>query len=61
MRSGSAYPCFCSKERLQNIRSTGTKIGYDGLCRRLSEREVEQRMGMGLAHTVRLKVSERLN
>ena len=52
---GSAYPCFCSRERLHGLRST--HLGYDGRCRRLSERQAEENIRMGLDYTVRLKVS----
>ena len=58
LKSGSAYPCFCSKERLEGLRSSGTKMGYDGHCRRLSAQQVERSMDMGLSYTVRLKVCE---
>ena len=57
LKSGGAYPCFCTKERLMGLRSSsGINVGYDGHCRRLSQQQVERNMDMGLPYTVRLKV-----
>ena len=57
---GAAYRCFCTPERLANLRkmqqSRGLSPGYDGPCRALSPEEVQEKLGAGLPHTVRLKV-----
>ena len=41
---GHAYPCYCSKDRLDALRerqlTTGAKVGYDGRCRDRVDREV---------------------
>ncbi len=62
IESGHAYRCFCSKERLDNIRSDMKKNGltpkYDGLCRNLSESESKSRMENGEDYVVRLKLPE---
>jgi glutamyl-tRNA synthetase len=42
LRDGTAYRCYCSKERLEKLREEQTaakiKPRYDGLCRNLKER-----------------------
>lgn len=60
--SGHAYPCFCSKERLEEVREKerrekGTPR-YDGHCRHLTTEEVDQRMAAGENHVVRLKLPD---
>ncbi len=57
--SGDAYYCFCSKERLDELRegqrAEGLTAGYDGHCRGLSEEEVQERLDAGEQHVIRLK------
>lgn len=57
--SGHAYPCFCSRERLENVRQDQMKrkesLHYDGTCRRLTSSESEQRVAAGEAHVIRFK------
>jgi glutamyl-tRNA synthetase len=60
VESGAAYRCFCTPERLAEMRSAQhargeSFIGYDGLCRGLSKGEVQRRLEAGLPCTVRLK------
>jgi len=50
----AAYHCFCSKERLQFLRDYRT--GYDGHCRRLSRKQVDDNLSAGLDYVIRLKV-----
>lgn len=53
-----AYPCFCSRERLAEMRKTrrsGADTGYDGLCRSIPASEAQKRMESGENHTVRLR------
>jgi glutamyl-tRNA synthetase len=58
--SGGAYRCFCTAERLAEVRAEQKKAGrdpkYDGHCRDLSEAEVKARLGEGLPYVVRLKM-----
>ena len=54
VREGAAYRCYCSKERLHSLHSQG--MSYDGLCRKLSKREAEERARVEKAYVVRLKV-----
>lgn len=57
--SGSAYPCFCTAERLAAVRQLGARTNrltaYDGACRRLEPEAVQAKLDEGVAHTVRLK------
>lgn len=57
---GKAYFCFCSKERLDEVRSAQRAEKkpprYDGHCRNLSLEEAKKRVKEGEAHVIRLKV-----
>jgi glutamyl-tRNA synthetase len=62
MRSGQAYPCFCSHADLQELsnlqRAAGAPPGYYGewaRCRGLSEREVAERVARGAPYAVRFR------
>ncbi len=57
---GSAYPCFCSADRLaelrqeqQSRRETGR---YDGRCRRIPPAEAAARVADGEPHVIRFKM-----
>jgi glutamyl-tRNA synthetase len=58
--SGRAYRCFCTPERLAELRKKQVAEkqtpGYDRHCRRLDAAESARRAGQGEAHTVRLAV-----
>ena len=60
MESGHAYRCFCTPERLAEVRKTrqkaGQATGYDRKCRTLAGDEVRRRLDAGEPHTVRLAV-----
>lgn len=57
-----AYHCFCSKERLDEVRdrqkSEGVTAGYDGHCRDLSQDEVKKRLAEGETSVIRLRLPE---
>ena len=57
---GAAYYCFCTPERLEQMRQAQRAakgpLRYDRLCRGLSPDEVQRRLDAGQAHVVRLKV-----
>ena len=61
LTDGNAYRCFCSEERLQNIREAQIARKetpkYDGLCRNLSVQESERRAAKA-SFVVRLKIPE---
>jgi len=62
LESGMAYYCFCTPERLEEMRDRQRKekgnIRYDGLCASLTPQEVEKRLAAGEKHVVRLKVPD---
>ena len=59
VEQGDAYYCFCSKERLEQLRkdqeATGQKPGYDGHCRNLSEEEIQAHLDNGDSYVIRMK------
>ncbi|MCA9370235.1 MAG: glutamate--tRNA ligase [Pseudomonadales bacterium] len=56
---GHLYPCFCSSDRLKEMRDTqqknGTPPGYDGLCRALTQEEIIANKDAGESYVLRLK------
>ena len=61
MAGGHAYRCFCTPERLKEVRQQrekagGQVTGYDRLCRALDPAESARRAEAGEPHTVRLAV-----
>ena len=59
-QGGKSYKCFCSEERLENLRkeqlSKGKMPRYDGRCRTLSEEEVGRMESSGLRPAIRFRV-----
>ena len=59
---GCAYPCFCSSERLQELREKRKlqkrDFGYDGACAALPLEEVERRIARGAPHVIRLRTPD---
>ncbi len=60
VESGHAYPCFCTADRLDEVRlerrAAGRKGPYDGRCRARNAAEARARQDAGEAHTIRLKM-----
>lgn len=60
LQHGHAYHCFCTPERLDQMRKDQEARHqapmYDRTCLRLSKEEVEKRIAAGERHVVRLKV-----
>lgn len=59
----AVYPCFCTKEELDEKRAAAEKSeggysGYDRTCRNLSKKEAQRRIEAGEPHVWRLKVPE---
>ncbi len=57
--AGKAYPCFCTAERMAQVRAEQQAqkqsfIGYDRHCRGLDRAEAARRVGAGETHVVRL-------
>lgn len=56
---GKAYPCFCTAERLAELRAEreaakSKTTGYDRRCRALSPSEASARVAAGEAHVIRM-------
>ncbi len=59
---GHAYPCFCSTERLNDVRAAQMASNkmprYDGHCKSLSKAEVNERIDQGADYVIRMKTPE---
>ena len=59
-QEGKSYKCFCSEERLENLRkeqlSKGKMPRYDGRCHTLSEEEIAKMESSGLRPAIRFRV-----
>lgn len=57
-----AYPCFCTKERLSELRQyqelNKLPTGYDGACRNINKDEAEKRIETKEAHVIRMKMPQ---
>jgi len=57
---GAAYPCFCTAQRLTELREQQMaekgSLGYDGHCAGLSPDEVAKRIEAGEPHVIRMNV-----
>ena len=60
VEKGSAYPCFCTAERLAKVReeqlSRKENPRYDGTCRKLDPEEARRRISAGEKYVIRLKM-----
>ena len=63
IEDGNAYYCFCSSERLENLRNEQSAKGeitrYDKKCRDLPIEEVLEKIKNGEPHVIRLKMPEK--
>ena len=59
---GKAYPCFCSTERLVDMRNQQLAEKkapmYDRYCLNLTKEEIEEKMKSGTPHVIRFKIPE---
>ncbi|MBQ4346847.1 MAG: glutamate--tRNA ligase, partial [Firmicutes bacterium] len=55
VENGSAYYCFCTRERLDSLKSGGFGK-YDGHCASLSAEEVEENLAKGMPFVIRQKM-----
>ena len=57
---GSAYPCFCAPERLEEVRreqqAHKLQQRYDGTCRRLDPEGAARRVAAGERHVIRFRM-----
>lgn len=62
IEKGYAYYCFCSKERLDDVKNQQKDDGkiprYDGLCRGVSIEDAKKRIANGESYVIRLKLPE---
>jgi len=62
LEQGRAFRCFCTPDRLTQLRQSqqraGLRPGYDGCCVRLSQPEADQLMRDGVPFVIRMKVPE---
>lgn len=62
VETGHAFPCFCSEERLTELRKTQMAAkqnpGYDGHCKNLSPEDAAARVAAGEKHVIRMMVPE---
>ena len=60
VEQGDAYYCFCTAERLEEMRKKQSENNefphYDGCCRDIPLEEAKRRVAAGEPHTIRLKV-----
>lgn len=58
--NGHAYRCFCTKERLDELRETQraakASLGYDRHCRDLDPAEVQAKLDAGVPYVIRMKM-----
>lgn len=55
---GKAYYCFCTPDRLQNLKNSGDGdfAGYDRHCRQLPAAEIERELAAGTPYVIRQKM-----
>lgn len=61
VEKGCAYPCFCTPQRLDEMRKEQEarkvdRVRYDGLCRQIDSVEAAQRVSAGESHVIRFKM-----
>jgi glutamyl-tRNA synthetase len=61
VETGHAYPCFCTPERLEQMRKEQAaqkvdRVRYDGLCRRLDPEQAARRIAAGEKYVIRFKM-----
>lgn len=57
VENGGAYYCFCTKERLEELHSTGA-TKYDKHCLSLSKEEIDQKLKNGEPYVIRQLIPE---
>jgi len=61
VEKGHAYPCFCTPERLDQMRKEQEarkvdRVRYDGLCRQIDPGDAARRVVAGEKHVIRFKM-----
>jgi len=62
LESGHAYRCFCTSERLAQLRAEQEKtkqpVGYDRCCRNLTREQIDKNLADGIPYVIRFKVPQ---
>jgi len=58
VKSGHAYYCFCTPERLESLKNDIGIGGYDGHCRNLTAEEIEQNLAEGKPYVIRQRMPD---
>lgn len=62
LAKGHAYYCFCTRERLEQMRKDQEVKHqppmYDKTCLKLSKQEIDRKFNEGIPHTIRMKIPE---
>ncbi|MGN0612758.1 MAG: glutamate--tRNA ligase [Porcipelethomonas sp.] len=56
VKSGHAYYCFCTEERLKSLHDENGLGGYDRHCRNLSQEEIDKNLAEGKPYVIRQKM-----
>lgn len=60
LKNKLAYPCFCTNEELEAKQERSKRLGlpnvYDGKCRNLSQKEIEEKIKQKIPYAIRFKV-----
>jgi len=60
INSGKAYYCFCTSERLEEVRQKQIAEKrppmYDRHCRELTQDEIKEKLDQGIPHVIRMKI-----
>lgn len=57
LKNGKAYHCFCTAERLEQLRTNGATM-YDRYCRNIPFAEAKKRVESGEPNVVRMKIPD---
>ena len=62
LQEGKAYRCFCTSERLDEMRKSLEKMNvfpkYDRACLKLKQSEVDEKLANGTPYVIRMKIPE---
>uniref|UniRef100_A0A3B4UL38 Nondiscriminating glutamyl-tRNA synthetase EARS2, mitochondrial n=1 Tax=Seriola dumerili TaxID=41447 RepID=A0A3B4UL38_SERDU len=62
VKSGHAYYCFCSPQRLELLKKEALRSGqtprYDNRCRHLRADQVQEKLAQGTSHVIRFRLEE---
>ena len=58
VKSGHAYYCFCTQERLDSLKDENGIGGYDGHCRDLPQEEIDRNLADGKPFVIRQRMPD---